>query len=123
MIPARTPGGKGSVRFPLCPLAVRPPPLDLERFVVALAARERAIFWRRRPPTEQHVLSLARSQRGQKRVAAICIFREAKQGSGSEDIAESINEFMTGNAPKQALSIARSKVISGNVEGSLDGYR
>ena len=30
---------------------------------------------------------------------------------------------MTGNAPKRALMIARSEVISGYAEGSLAGYR
>jgi len=44
-----------------------------------------------------------------------------RQGLGAEDIAESIEEFMTGNAPKRALMIARSEVISGYAEGSLAG--
>lgn len=51
------------------------------------------------------------------------IIHGVNEGQGAEEIAESIGEFFNSQSQWRALRIARSEVISGYAEGSLEGYR
>lgn len=46
-----------------------------------------------------------------------------KEGLGSEDIASTLSDFFDSQSSWRALRIARTEVISGYAEGSIEGYR
>lgn len=51
------------------------------------------------------------------------IVQGVKDGLGADDIAESIGAFFDAQSQWRALRIARTEVIAGYAEGSLEGYR
>jgi HK97 family phage portal protein len=68
----------------------------------------------------RHATSIADTVRGE---ITRRIIQGVNDGKGADDIAESIGEFFDTQSQWRALRIARSEVISGYAEGTLEGYR
>ena len=51
------------------------------------------------------------------------IVKSVKEGKGAEEITAEIRVYFTAGTEWKALRIARTEVITGYAEGSLEGYR